>query len=60
MSERLVVIDTETTGVSAQAGHRIVEVAAVEMVAFEFTGNNFHRFVNPKEKSAKSLCELPA
>ncbi len=44
---REVVIDTETTGLDPQAGHRIVEIACVELVHHVPTGRRFHRYVNP-------------
>ncbi len=44
---REVVLDTETTGLDPQAGHRIVEIACIELVHHIPTGRNFHRYVNP-------------
>jgi len=44
---RQVVLDTETTGFSPQAGHRIVELACVEVVGGVVTGRHFHRHFNP-------------
>lgn len=45
---RQVVLDTETTGLEVTQGHRIVEVAAVEMIDRRLTGRNFHRYVDPQ------------
>src|SRR5947209_11200450 len=45
---REVVLDTETTGLSPAAGHRILEVGAVEIVNLCPTGRVFHRLVNPE------------
>ncbi len=45
---REVVIDTETTGLDPQDGHRIVEVACVELLHHVPTGRKFHRYVNPE------------
>lgn len=45
--ERLVILDTETTGLSARSGDRIIEVGCVEVVGNMETGRTFHRFVNP-------------
>ncbi len=45
--ERLVFLDTETTGLDPKLGHRIIEVGAVEAVDRRLTGNNFHRYLNP-------------
>jgi DNA polymerase-3 subunit epsilon len=45
---REIVIDTETTGLDPQDGHRIVEVACLELVHHVPTGRKFHRYVNPE------------
>jgi len=45
---REVVIDTETTGLDPQDGHRIVEIACLELVHHVPTGRKFHRYVNPE------------
>ena len=45
---RLIVLDTETTGLKPEEGHRLIEVAAVEMVDRRLTGEAFHRYVNPQ------------
>ena len=44
---RQIILDTETTGLDPRQGHRIIEVAAVEMVNRRLTGNHLHRYVNP-------------
>jgi DNA polymerase-3 subunit epsilon len=44
---REVVIDTETTGLSASKGDRIIELAAVELVDHLPTGKFFHSYINP-------------
>jgi DNA polymerase-3 subunit epsilon len=45
---RQIILDTETTGLDPNQGHRIIEVAAVEMVNRRLTGNHLHRYVNPE------------
>src|SRR5262245_25333510 len=45
---REIVIDTETTGLDPQAGHRIVEVAGIELAYHVPTGRSFHRYVDPE------------
>jgi len=45
---REIVIDTETTGLDPSAGHRIVEIAAIELVHHVPTGRKFHCYVNPE------------
>jgi DNA polymerase-3 subunit epsilon len=44
---RQIVLDTETTGLSAAQGHRIIEIGCLEMVNRRLTGREFHRFLNP-------------
>ena len=44
---RQIVLDTETTGLSAAQGHRIIEIGCIEMVNRRLTGREFHRFLNP-------------
>jgi DNA polymerase-3 subunit epsilon len=45
---REIVIDTETTGLDPDAGDRIIEIGAVELVNHVPTGRTFHRYVNPQ------------
>ncbi len=45
---RQVVLDTETTGLEADQGHRIIEIGAVELIDRKQTGRRFHRYVNPR------------
>ena len=44
---REIVFDTETTGLSYSAGHRLVEIGCVELINRVPTGRHFHRYVNP-------------
>jgi DNA polymerase-3 subunit epsilon len=44
---RRIVLDTETTGLEPAEGHRIIELACLEMDGRRATGRHFHRFVNP-------------
>ncbi len=44
---RQVVLDTETTGLEPEAGHRIIEIGGIELVNRRPTRNNFHRYINP-------------
>lgn len=45
---RQIILDTETTGLDPNQGHRIIEIAAIEMVNRRLTGNHFHRYLNPE------------
>ena len=44
---RQIFLDTETTGLEPSLGHRIIEIAAVEMINRRFTGNHYHCYLNP-------------
>ena len=44
---REIVLDTETTGLDPQDGHRIVEIGAVELCNHLPTGNVYHQYINP-------------
>ncbi|MBA4143820.1 MAG: DNA polymerase III subunit epsilon [Nitrosospira sp.] len=44
---RQIFIDTETTGLEPRLGHRIIEIAAVEMRSRRLTGHRFHYYLNP-------------
>jgi DNA polymerase-3 subunit epsilon len=43
-----VVLDTETTGLNPQEGHRIIEIGCVELVNRRLTGKRFHVYINPE------------
>ncbi|MGY3230089.1 DNA polymerase-3 subunit epsilon [Luteibacter sp. HA06] len=45
---RQIVLDTETTGLEAHLGHRLVEIGAVEMIERRRTGSHFHTYLNPQ------------
>ena len=45
---REIVLDTETTGLSAEEGHRIVEIGALELVNMVATGRRLHLYINPE------------
>ncbi len=45
---REIVVDTETTGLDPDQGHRVVEVGCVELFNHVATGRTFHRYINPE------------
>ncbi len=47
---RQVFLDTETTGLESKLGHRIIEIAAVEMLDRRLTGRQFHYYLNPERE----------
>lgn len=48
--ERLIFLDTETTGLDPRLGHRIIEVAAIEALGRELTGKHLHFYVDPERE----------
>lgn len=55
---RQIILDTETTGLEPEQGHRIVELAAVEYINRRPTGNNFHKYLNPQRESDARALEI--
>ena len=53
--ERLLALDTETTGLEISEGHRIIEVAAIEILDREITGSMFHEFIQPNRTVGESV-----
>lgn len=47
---RQIVLDTETTGLDPRQGHRIIEVACIELVNRRLTGHHLHKYVNPERE----------
>lgn len=45
---RYLVLDTETTGLEPQQGHKIIEIGCVELQQRRITGNNYHQYINPE------------
>lgn len=48
---RQIVLDTETTGLSAQDGDRIIEIGCVELLNRKLTGNNRHFYLHPEDRA---------
>ena len=55
---RQIVLDTETTGLSAEGGDRIIEIGCVELVARKLTGNNRHFYLNPERESHEDALKV--
>jgi len=47
---RQIVLDTETTGIDPNEGHRIIEIGCVEVIERELTGRNYHVYINPERE----------
>lgn len=55
---RQIVLDTETTGLSAEGGDRIIEIGCVELVARKLTGQNKHWYLNPERDSHEDALKV--
>ena len=55
---RQIVLDTETTGLSAESGDRIIEIGCVELLNRKLTGRNLHHYVNPERDSHEDALKV--
>lgn len=55
---RQIVLDTETTGLEPEQGHRIIEIGCVELVERRLTGNNFHVYLQPDREIDAAAVEV--
>ena len=53
--ERLIVLDTETTGINPKEGHRIIEIGAVQIENREVTNTEFHKYIQPNRTVGDSV-----
>jgi len=55
---RQIVLDTETTGLSAENGDRVIELGCVELFARKLTGNDLHIYFNPGRESHEDALKV--
>lgn len=55
---RQIVLDTETTGLEPEQGHRIIEIGCVEVANRELTGRHYHVYINPEREVEDSAVEV--
>jgi DNA polymerase III subunit epsilon len=55
---RQIVLDTETTGISIEDGHRIIEIGCIELIDRKFSHNNFHVYINPGREIDKGALAV--
>ena len=55
---RQVVLDTETTGLEVEEGHRILEIGCVEIVGRKLTRRHYHQYINPERESDDGALEV--
>jgi len=53
-----IVLDTETTGLSVENGHRIVEIGCIELENQILTANRFHCYLNPQRKVSEEAFKV--
>ena len=56
--ERLIVLDTETTGLDVDDGHKVIEIGCVEIIDRNITSNVFHEYINPKRLIDEKAFEV--
>ncbi|MDA8092526.1 MAG: DNA polymerase III subunit epsilon [Betaproteobacteria bacterium] len=55
---RQIILDTETTGLEPSLGHRIIEIAAVELLSRRFTDRHFHVYLNPDREIDEGAAQV--
>ena len=55
---RQIVLDTETTGLNAKLGDRVIEIGCLELLNRRPTGNHFHRYLNPERASDEGAVKV--
>ena len=58
MSKREICLDTETTGLKPQEGHRVIEIGAVELVNRLPTGRHFHVYIDPEREVPEAAVRV--
>ena len=58
MSKRQIILDTETTGLYAEGGDRLVEFAGLEMINRQMTDNNLHLYVHPERDMPEEAAKV--
>jgi DNA polymerase III subunit epsilon len=55
---RQIILDTETTGLDPNQGHRVIEIGCIEMVNRRLTDRNFHAYINPERAIDHEAIEV--
>lgn len=55
---RQIVLDTETTGLEPEQGHRIIEIGCVELLNRRLSGRTYHQYINPKREIDAGAIEV--
>lgn len=55
---RQIVLDTETTGLEHNQGHRLIEIGCVELIDRKLTGRHYHQYLNPEREIDAGAIEV--
>ena len=55
---RYISLDTETTGLSIESGHKLIEIGCLEIVDRSLTGRKFHQYLNPDREIDASATKI--
>jgi DNA polymerase-3 subunit epsilon len=55
---RKIVLDTETTGLYPEQGHRIIEIAAIELAGRKVTQRHFHHYLDPEREVDEGAAKI--
>lgn len=58
MDRRQIVLDTETTGLEVNQGHRIIEIGCVELINRRITGRHYHQYIQPERDIDAGALEV--
>jgi len=58
VADRLIVLDTETTGLNAKLGDRVIEIGCVELLSRRVTERNFHSYLNPERDIEEGAAKV--
>ena len=58
MAARQIVLDTETTGLNARLGDRVIEIGCVELLSRSVTERHFHRYLNPERDIEEGAAKV--
>ncbi|MDH3588097.1 MAG: DNA polymerase III subunit epsilon [Gammaproteobacteria bacterium] len=55
---RQIVLDTETTGLELEDGHRVIEIGCIELVNRRHTGNTYHQYIRPEREIEAAALQV--
>jgi DNA polymerase-3 subunit epsilon len=55
---RYIALDTETTGLNVDSGHKLIEIGCLEIVDRALTGKKFHKFINPEREIEETATKI--